>query len=353
MQMSFVIAKNPKSESHLPYLLRLPLPEGDLMLATRGRFPADRDLFCYQLESWPEGAEEVEVVPIVHLARRGKSVELVLDRTRLRRSLFVWTQIRGRTLIFWRSERSMQSTRPGVRIPGARALDRGLVIAVDARERYGWQFTGKAVACERRHLPVGDYGVITDGRLAAVVERKSVPDLAQALQDGSLQLKLAELATVPHAALVVEGRLSELLRLGQERRVRDGWLVSIVAALQVQQPQVSWMFCEHRKIAEDFAFRFLSAALARQRELSTADDSPVGPDVPSMPPRLLDAPARRERLLEALASQSRITAREAAQLCGVTPATAGRDLLSLVEEGLAVAEGERRGRCYRLAPPVG
>ncbi len=345
MPRSFVIAKNPDSDSRLPYLLRLPLPEGDLVLATRGRFPADRDLFCYQLEGWPEGAQELEVLPVVRLARRGKSVELVLDRPRLRRSLFVWTQSRGRTLIFWRSQRSMHSTRPGVRIPGARALDRGLVIAVDARERYGWKFEGKAVALERRQLPAGDYGLIEGGRLVAVVERKSVPDLSQSLQDGSLQLALAELAAVPHAALVVEGRLSELLRLGQERKVRDGWLLSIVAALQVQEPSVSWMFCEHRKIAEDFAFRFLSAAGRQHHELPQGPD---GPEVAATPPRLLDRDARRALLLAALKSRPLLTAKEAAQLCGVSQVTAGQDLLRLVAQGLASAEGGRRTRRYRL-----
>ena len=346
MPRPFVIAKNPDESSRLPYLVRLPLQDGDLVLATRGRFPADRDLFCYQLQEWPQGAEELEVLPVVRIARRGKSVELVLDRPRLRRSLFVWTQSRGRTLIFWRSQRSMHSTRPGVRIPGARALDRGLVIAVDARERYGWKFEGKAVALERRQLPAGDYGLIEGGRLMAVVERKSLPDLSQSLQDGSLQLTLAELAAVPHAALVVEGRLSELLRLAQERRVRDGWLLSIVASLQVQQPSVSWMFCEHRKIAEDFAFRFLSAAWRRQHELPAAPD---GPEVEAPPPRLLDREAREALLLAALKAHGLLTAKEAAGLCGVSQVTAGQDLLRLVGQGLASAEGGRRSRHYRWA----
>ena len=349
MQTTFVIARNPGPESRLPYLLRLPLPEGELVLATRGTFPADRDLFCHQLDAWPEGAEEMESAPIAHIARRGKSVELVLDRPRLRRSLFVWTQSRGRTLIFWRSQRSMRQTRPGVRIPGARGLDRGLVIAVDARERYAWKFTGKTVLCERRQLPVGDYGVISGSRLAAVVERKSLPDLSQALQKGSLRLQLAELATVPHAALVVEGRLQDLLRLGEERRVREGWLLSIVAALQVEQPNVVWMFCEHRKLAEDYAFRFLAAASRQAGELPDEAEEGLAPS--ASPPRMPDGPARRELLLSALARQESLTAKQAAELCGVSQGTAGQDLLRLVKDGLARAEGERRGRRYRRSPP--
>ncbi|MBX6377635.1 MAG: hypothetical protein IRY95_03725, partial [Clostridia bacterium] len=111
----------------MPYLLRLPAGGpggGPLVLATRGTWPGAGDLFCHQLEAWPEGAEVIEEVPVRSCYRRGRAVHLVLERRHARRSIFVWTERKGRPLVFWRSERSMRAARPGIRVPQARGLGR-------------------------------------------------------------------------------------------------------------------------------------------------------------------------------------------------------------------------------------
>jgi len=41
-----------------------------------------------------------------------------------------------------------------------------------------------------------------------------------------------------------------------------GWLAELTARLHVRYPSVSPMFCDSRKLAEDFTYRFLAAAAA-------------------------------------------------------------------------------------------
>jgi hypothetical protein len=55
----------------------------------------------------------------------------------------------------------------------------------------------------KRALPVGDYGVEVGGEVVAAVERKSLQDLAGRLVDGNLAFAMAELSSLPNAAVVI------------------------------------------------------------------------------------------------------------------------------------------------------
>ena len=153
------------------------------------------------------------------------------------RSQLVYTTARGREVVFWQSARTRKQSRPGVRVPSARAAGLAeLVIVVDAHERYGYDFADKPVTTVRRGLSCGDYGLFIDGRLVAAVERKSLPDLVASLLDGTLKYQLTELAALPRAAVVVEDRYSEIFTLVHARPavVADG-----LAELQVGFPNVA------------------------------------------------------------------------------------------------------------------
>ena len=100
-----------------------------------------------------------------------------------------------------------------MRVPARRASGaRDIAIAVDTREHYPYRFSHQKASTYRRALPAGDYGVENEGELVAVVERKSLADLAARLVDGSLTYALAELATLEHASLVVEDRYGAVFR---------------------------------------------------------------------------------------------------------------------------------------------
>lgn len=358
--------------TRLPIVVELPLPGGPLVLATREPWPVAKDLFCSELAAWPADAEELERVPVASCRRVGASVQLVLDRGQRRRSLFVWTTKRGRPIVFWRSERSMRATRPGVRAPTARGLDGPLEVVVDLRERYAWRFADLPVTVERRRLPVGDYAAFVDGRLVAVVERKRLEEFAGAAVQGRLQLQLAELATMPRAAVVIEGRLSQLLK--GDLKARPGWLLNLVAALQAAYPNVPLLFAESGPLAAGLAYRWLSAAsrLARaeaagrrpddvlREALGANADAPPPAEAPADAPLFAaSAPVsvahtatsadvhgrRRDALARATAGET-LTVKAHAERHGVVPTTASNDLNGLVREGELVAEGRGRSRRF-------
>jgi hypothetical protein len=266
--MRFLVARNPDPDSSLPYLLRLPLGDG-LVLKARDRWPRTARVYCHRADEWPEDAEVLEDVAVLECRRRGVAVDLVLDRPREYRSQIVFTRLpSGREGIFWQTRKVAATARPGARIPGRRIADLGtpLAIVVDTRERYPWRFAKQQVSLERAALGAGDYAVRdADGRTLAAVERKSMTDLAASLANGSLTFELGRLAEVPRAAVVVEDRYS---RLVAQARAPTGFLPDLLARVQVRYPEVPIVFLETRAFAEEWAYRWLGAALV---ELTTGD----------------------------------------------------------------------------------
>lgn len=91
----------------------------------------------------------------------------------------------------------------------------------------------------------------------ASVERKSLSDLVASLTTGRLRFALAELAALPRAAVVVEDRYSQVFSL---ERVRPAVVADGLAELQVRWPSIPIVFCETRKLAEEWTYRYLAAA---------------------------------------------------------------------------------------------
>jgi hypothetical protein len=258
-----------------------------LVFSTSGTWPRTRALYCHPipLAEWPNEAEVVERVAVRSCTRRGPAIDLVLDRARENRSQLVFTNARGRQVVFWQSARTRKQARPNVRTPTARPVGVAeLQIVVDSREQYAYRFAGRAVHLVKRALPCGDYGVAVDGRLVAVVERKTLADLVASLTGGKLRYAMGELAALPRAALVVEERYSQVFKLD---RVRPAVVVDGLAELQVRWPNVAIVFCETRTLAEEWTYRYLAAAQA-WADAETAAVERLG--VP-MPTEVQDAPA--------------------------------------------------------------
>jgi hypothetical protein len=358
MPAHFRIGRNPDPASRLPFLLGLPVAgEGEVVLACAVDWPGAKDAFCFQLGAWPDGAAVLEEVPIEGCWRAGKSLHLVLRRRSRRRSLFVWTAKQGRTLIFWRTQKTMTAARPGLKVMPARGLDAPLTIAVDQRERYAWKFPQQRAHLVRRTLPVGDYGVFDGDRLVAAIERKSPANLAGDAVGGQLGFLLADLERLPHGCLVVEGRLSEVLKAPGDH-VKPGWLMSVLAALQVAHPRVPWVFAETRALAEDYGYRWLAAALKRHREGPAATSMAAGGPGPDEAVQLTlaedrepyavhDRVGRQAEALRLAEAGQAWTSGAYARHFGVSQATAWQDLTDLVATGDLVAEGNRRTRQYR------
>jgi transposase InsO family protein len=156
----------------LPYLLRLPLEDG-IVLKARESWPATARVYCHRFEqAWPTEAEIIEQTPVLVCRRRGAAIDLVLDRPRLARSQFVFTQVKEREAIFWQTQKTARSANPGGRIPRRRTLADAVTIAVDTRERYPYRFASKQLKRCERPFP-RNYAVHSpDGSVLAAVERK-------------------------------------------------------------------------------------------------------------------------------------------------------------------------------------
>jgi hypothetical protein len=276
MRRELLIARNPDPGSTLPFLLRVPVPGGDLLLKARETWPRTSKVYCHRLDAWPDDAEVVDRVPVRSCVKRGPAIDLVVDRARENRSQLILAQARGREVIFWQSPRTSKQARPAVTLPSRRASGHVLEIVVDSRERYAYGFTHQQATTTRRALPVGDYAVALDGDVVAAVERKSLSDLASSLLSGKLTYALAELAALPRAAVVVEDRYSALFKLAH---VAPGRVAEALAEAQVRFPMVPVFFAENRALAQEWTYRFLGAALAEieGRDTSFAGTPPLSP----------------------------------------------------------------------------
>jgi hypothetical protein len=260
--MRFQIAHNPDRDSSLPYLLRLPIDAG-LVLKVRDTWPRTSRVYCHRaLEGWPDEPDMIEDVAVLECRRRGVSIDLVLDRPRENRSQLVFTRMpNGREGIFWQTRKVVGTARPGARIPGRRISDLGapLTIVVDTREQYPWRFAKQQAVVERAALPAGDYAVrAPDGRIVAAVERKAPADLAASLSNGTLVFELGRLAELPRAAVVVEDRYAVLLKTSY---APAGFIPDLLARVQVRYPEIPIVFLETRALAEEWAYRWLGAAV--------------------------------------------------------------------------------------------
>lgn len=262
MADTFVIARNAEPGSTLPYLLRLPI-DGGIVLKAKDRWPTTARVFCLRTDDpWPVDAEVLDDLPVRSCTRRGIAVDLVLERARETRSQFVFTNLKGgRPAIFWQTPKAAKAARPGQRIPRRRASGNdALVIAADTRERYGYRFNAQQTEVVKAALRCGDYAVLDDdGATIAAVERKTIENLSADLIDGTLGFQLAELVLLPRAAVVVEGRYPQLL---DNPRVQPGYLADLLAHMQLRYPSIPIVFCDSRKMAEEYTFRFLGAARA-------------------------------------------------------------------------------------------
>jgi hypothetical protein len=264
----FRVARNPDETSTLPYVIEVPIPGKPLLLKAKDSWPRTAKVYCHPADAWPEGAEIVEDVAVRSCVRRGVAIDLVLDRARENRSQLVFTTLKGgRPGIFWQTARTTRKTRPGLRVPTRRSAAGTLEIVVDTRERYAWKFAEQQATTVKRALVVGDYAVELDGKVVGAVERKTLPDLASRLVDGSLLIMLAELSTVPRAAIAVEDRWADVFRL---QHVSPSMVTEMLAGAQIRYPNVPIVFCETRALAQEWSYRFLGAALDYADESQTS-----------------------------------------------------------------------------------
>ena len=55
--LTFMVARNPDPDSRLPYLIRLPLADGPLVLKAGAPWPRTAKVYCHRADGWPEVAD--------------------------------------------------------------------------------------------------------------------------------------------------------------------------------------------------------------------------------------------------------------------------------------------------------
>ena len=250
------------------------------MVKARESWPRATKVYCHRTDDWPQDAELIAREPVRSVTRRGAAIDLVLARTRENRSQFVMTRARGREMIFWQTARTARQARPNVDLPTARAHGEVLEILVDSGERYAYSFGHQQASTVKRRLAAGDYAIELDGQVVASVERKSIEDLTSSLLSGRLTYVLSELASLPRAAVVVEAGYSKIF---QHEYVAGAKLAESVAEAQTRFPSVPIVFCENRRLAQEWVYRWLGAC---RHELSL--DRASGEFDPRDPPGARD-----------------------------------------------------------------
>lgn len=274
-QPTWVMRQHPGEK--FPYLLTI--EQGDtrlLGLRVRDRWPGPgMQVFCLRDDAPPDGdaPEPIERVPVASMKRLGRKLSVVLDRPTRKRCDFLFlarTYKSGEGTyeqIFWRTEQALRAHRSGSR-PQLRQGGEPLAIAIDSAERYPWSFEGSSVT--RRRLPVGDYALLVDDRVTAVVERKSFENmLAEIVALGVLHQKLGELESHPNAALVIEAQYGDFLdpsRLVRAGKWTPSYLARVLAEIAAVHPRLQVIYAGNRKLANTWAQAFFASVAARLRD---------------------------------------------------------------------------------------
>jgi hypothetical protein len=232
---------------------------------------AGSQVFCLREREPPvdETFTEIEQVPVAHLARLGRKLSVTLDRAQRKRCEFLILEkplsdgSGSYEQVFFRTEAATRAHRNAK--TAELSPNSGYEVVIDSTERYPWRFPGATEL--RRKLPVGDYALLFEERIAAVVERKTRENLLSDFGElKGLHQQLAELSSYPHAALVIEAQYADFGDAAKAGRWPVAHLLRVLAELPVLFPSVQLIFAGNRKLANLWTQRFFAAAEAALRQ---------------------------------------------------------------------------------------
>jgi len=258
-----------EEKGRFPYQLFIEEERGKfLYLRAHDRWPGPgKNIFC-KLEGevtrkrLPK-REPLESCDIISLKRYGKKLNVLLDRSSRKRCWFIFLKKEYKNRpgeyydqVFWITQSSAIASRRGAYIPQSKK-ESDFKIIIDTSERYPYRF-GKAEV-ERRKLPVGDYGLLYNGNLIAVAERKTKDNFLHEISSFDvLKAKLEELSRFPHKAVVFEASYLDFVDPKKNRFYSATFVANLLADLSVQFPQVQFVFFGNRKSANKWLYHWFS-----------------------------------------------------------------------------------------------
>lgn len=264
-----------QDDQKFPYRLFIEESSGNFIsLNTQDRWPGPgKKIFCqslgiYTVSELPQ-AKPVEECNIKTIKRFGRRLIVVLDRKIKKRCWFVFIKKEYKTKpgefyeqVFWITQSSDAIRRPGAYIPKVRE-EISFEIIVDKREHYPYKFG--YVKTKRENLPVGDYALKKNEKIIAVAERKSLSNfLNQIGTYDSFKAVLNELSTYPYKVLVFESPYSDFLNPRKIRPYHASYIAEIISDIAVRFPQIQIVFCDNRKFAEEWIWRWFNRINAEE-----------------------------------------------------------------------------------------
>lgn len=258
-----------QEEQKFPYRLFLEESPGKFIcLNTQDRWPGPgKKLFCQSLGTCTTSdlpaQNPVEDCNIISIKRYGRRLIVILDRKIKRRCWFVFIKKEYKTKpeefyeqVFWITQSSDAVRRPGAYVPKVRE-DIPVEIVVDKREHYPYKF-GYAQT-KRENLPVGDYALLKNGKIIAIAERKSLKNfLGQIATYDSFKATLNELSTYPYKVLIFDSPYSDFLNPKKIKPYTATYIADIISDIAVRFPEIQIIFCDNRKFAEEWLFRWFN-----------------------------------------------------------------------------------------------
>lgn len=254
----------------MPFLVTLTAADGRSMrfFSKQPWPPVGGNVFVKRLAAdavITDALEDVESCRILDVRRESSdkaiSISVVLDRQQRKRCSFLLVMKDGEEVAYFRTESGIKAHRSqGYIQPTSLQLTDEVVI--DSRERYAWAFNAEQI--RREALPAGDYALRVNGRIEAVMERKTLSNLLANLSAlESYHVHLQELATYPIAALVVEANYADLGNPKKVAPMSAARCLRAMGAVSARHPNLQLIFAGNRKQANVWASHFFAAAAAR------------------------------------------------------------------------------------------
>lgn len=254
-------------DQRFPYILAIEEKAGHfLCLATQEKWPAsNKKIFCQRLGYFTEeDLEELALVDnsnIKSLTHYGKKLEIILDRKIRKRCWFVIFKKEYKTRpgeyyeqIFWVTQSAARARGRKAYVPQG-GKNESFTVVIDTRERYPWKFPNCQVI--RENLAVGDYGLKLDEQVVAVVERKTRENLLHNMQSFELlRASLHELKTVPYRTMILECSYADLINPKKNPYFKPSYVADVLAELYVLFPEIQIIFCDNRKVANEWSYRW-------------------------------------------------------------------------------------------------
>lgn len=338
--------------------------DGKVLFAVRAQdaWPGQRgNVFCIRDGTTADELDlftTLERVPVINFDRFGKSLRITLDRPLKKRCEFLILEKAYKNKpgsyeqIFFKTQTAQREHKSRSRL-SLHPTQTPFSVVIDSAERYPWKFPKAQI--DKRKLPAGDYALIHQDTILAVVERKTFQNLiGDFSRIAMLHQILRDLESLPHPALVIEADYGDFLNPEKlEHSYKPGYCYRALAELQAMHPKLPIIFARTRKEANLWTYGFFRAVY--QKYVQEAAEHPTELTAEPVAPYVADL-RLEQRILElvrhagqgssdAEASQEGIPFTEIRDALGdVDDAHLKRALQSLRKRGLLAATGRGKTR---------